>query len=74
VPKDENKRKKDQGNRKPEREKTRSRMSPLAHGEMGGTPGRNDPDDQKNIPCDTIPLINGNPPFLTKQQEMINSL
>ncbi len=63
VSKDENKGKKNQGNRKSEREKTWSWMSPFTHGEMGGTPGRNDPDDQKNIPCDTIPLINRTPLF-----------
>jgi hypothetical protein len=66
VFKDENKRKKDQGNRKPEREKARSWMPPFTHGEMGGTPGRNDPDDQKNIPCDTIPLINREPSLINR--------
>jgi hypothetical protein len=74
VPEDQCKGQENEDNRKPEREKTWSWMSPLAHGEMGGTPGRNDPNDQKDISRNAIPLINGNPPFLTKQQEMINSL
>jgi len=69
VPEDENKREKDQGNRKPEREKARSWMSPLAHGEMGGTPGRHHTDDEKDISCDAIPLIDRDPlPSMERKQ------